>query len=159
MWWSPKLDFSQMIRSHVGVFVFSINHHTSRRHTSTHSSFVAACSVLDVLRSEARVMEGLRSLLVETPFIHDILKLNVQPSDSDYAVDIRNPAIFVRTHVPVSASYLTLKNQQMNFRNLLCMLLLCRKIQPIRLFRCCCLFCHRLLSAQSSLIQSFLFSC
>ncbi|XP_015248212.1 PREDICTED: UDP-glucose:glycoprotein glucosyltransferase 1 isoform X2 [Cyprinodon variegatus] len=50
-------------------------------------------SVLDVLRSEARVMEGLRSLLIETPYIHDILKLNVQPSDSDFAVDIRNPAI------------------------------------------------------------------
>ncbi|XP_017158092.1 UDP-glucose:glycoprotein glucosyltransferase 1 isoform X2 [Poecilia reticulata] len=50
-------------------------------------------SVLEVLRSEARVMEGLRSLLIETPYIHDILKLNVQPSDSDYAVDIRNPAI------------------------------------------------------------------
>ncbi|MEQ2288758.1 UDP-glucose:glycoprotein glucosyltransferase 1, partial [Ameca splendens] len=50
-------------------------------------------SVLDVLRSEARVMEGLRSLLIESPYIHDILKLNVQPSDSDYAVDIRNPAI------------------------------------------------------------------
>ncbi|KAG7229211.1 hypothetical protein INR49_013154 [Caranx melampygus] len=43
--------------------------------------------------SEARVMEGMRSLLIETPYIHDILKLNVQPSDSDYAVDIRNPAI------------------------------------------------------------------
>ncbi|XP_056248910.1 UDP-glucose:glycoprotein glucosyltransferase 1 isoform X1 [Seriola aureovittata] len=50
-------------------------------------------SVFEVLRSEARVMEGLRSLLIETPYIHDILKLNVQPSDSDYAVDIRNPAI------------------------------------------------------------------
>ncbi|XP_047200724.1 UDP-glucose:glycoprotein glucosyltransferase 1 [Girardinichthys multiradiatus] len=50
-------------------------------------------SVLDVLRSEARVMEGLRSLLIESPYIHDILKLNVQSSDSDYAVDIRNPAI------------------------------------------------------------------
>ncbi|KAG9343548.1 hypothetical protein JZ751_013714 [Albula glossodonta] len=50
-------------------------------------------SVFDVLRNEARVMEGLRSLLVETPFIHDILKLNVQPADSDYAVDIRSPAI------------------------------------------------------------------
>uniref|UniRef100_A0A8C7I8E1 UDP-glucose ceramide glucosyltransferase-like 1 n=1 Tax=Oncorhynchus kisutch TaxID=8019 RepID=A0A8C7I8E1_ONCKI len=49
--------------------------------------------VFEVLRSEARVMEGLRSLLIETPFIHDILKLNVQPSDSDYAVDIRNPAV------------------------------------------------------------------
>uniref|UniRef100_A0A672NPY6 UDP-glucose ceramide glucosyltransferase-like 1 n=1 Tax=Sinocyclocheilus grahami TaxID=75366 RepID=A0A672NPY6_SINGR len=50
-------------------------------------------SVFDVLRDEARVMEGLRSLLIDTPYIHDILKLNVQPSDSDYAVDIRNPAV------------------------------------------------------------------
>ncbi|XP_008310365.1 UDP-glucose:glycoprotein glucosyltransferase 1 isoform X2 [Cynoglossus semilaevis] len=50
-------------------------------------------SVFEILRSEARVMEGLRSLLIDTPFIHDILKLNVQPSDSDYAVDIRNSAI------------------------------------------------------------------
>lgn len=44
-------------------------------------------------------MEGLRSLQVETHSIHDILKLNVQPSDSDYAVDIRNSAINVRTLV------------------------------------------------------------
>ncbi|XP_016132638.1 UDP-glucose:glycoprotein glucosyltransferase 1-like [Sinocyclocheilus grahami] len=50
-------------------------------------------SVFDVLRNEARVMEGLRSLLVDTPYIHDILKLNIQPSDSDYAVDIRSPAV------------------------------------------------------------------
>uniref|UniRef100_A0A673G7E7 UDP-glucose ceramide glucosyltransferase-like 1 n=2 Tax=Sinocyclocheilus TaxID=75365 RepID=A0A673G7E7_9TELE len=50
-------------------------------------------SVFDVLRNEARVMEGLRSLLIDTPYIHDILKLNVQPSDSDYAVDIRSPAV------------------------------------------------------------------
>lgn len=53
------------------------------------------CSVFDLLRNEARVMEGLRSLLIDTPYIHDILKLNVQPSDSDYAVDIRNPAVNV----------------------------------------------------------------
>ncbi|KAL1021949.1 hypothetical protein UPYG_G00020290 [Umbra pygmaea] len=50
-------------------------------------------SIFEVLRSEARVMEGLRSLHVETPYIHNILQLNVQPSDSDYAVDIRNPAV------------------------------------------------------------------
>lgn len=56
-------------------------------------------SVFEILRSEARVMEGLRSLLIDTPFIHDILKLNVQPSDSDYAVDIRNSAINVRNQV------------------------------------------------------------
>lgn len=52
--------------------------------------------MFELLRSEARVMEGLRSLHIETPYIHDILKLNVQPSDTDYAVDIRNPAISVR---------------------------------------------------------------
>lgn len=57
------------------------------------------CSVFEVLRSEARVMEGLRSLHIETLYIHDILKLSVQPSDSDYAVDIRNPAISVRNHI------------------------------------------------------------
>lgn len=56
------------------------------------------CSIFDVLRNEARVMEGLRSLLIDTPYIHDILKLNVQPSDSDYAVDIRSPAVNV-SHV------------------------------------------------------------
>ncbi|KAG1934951.1 UDP-glucose:glycoprotein glucosyltransferase 1 isoform X1 [Pimephales promelas] len=50
-------------------------------------------SIFDILRNEARVMEGLRSLLIDTPYIHDILKLNVQPSDSDYAVDIRSPAV------------------------------------------------------------------
>ncbi|KAJ8270389.1 hypothetical protein GJAV_G00113890, partial [Gymnothorax javanicus] len=50
-------------------------------------------SIFDILRTEARVMEGLQSLRIETPHIHDILKLNVQPSDSDYAVDIRSPAI------------------------------------------------------------------
>uniref|UniRef100_A0A8C5B4H8 UDP-glucose glycoprotein glucosyltransferase 1 n=1 Tax=Gadus morhua TaxID=8049 RepID=A0A8C5B4H8_GADMO len=50
-------------------------------------------SVFEVLRSETTVMEGLRSLHVDTPHIHDVLKLNVQPSDSDYAVDIRHPAI------------------------------------------------------------------
>ncbi|XP_075873860.1 UDP-glucose:glycoprotein glucosyltransferase 1 isoform X2 [Nelusetta ayraudi] len=50
-------------------------------------------SLFELLRSEARVMEGLRSLQIETHHIHNILKLNVHPSDTDYAVDIRNPAI------------------------------------------------------------------
>ena len=64
-----------------------------------HSDSLSPRSVFEVLRSEARVMEGLRSLHIDTPFIHDILKLNVQPSDSDYAVDIRNPAISVRNNI------------------------------------------------------------
>ncbi|MGH0151390.1 UNVERIFIED_CONTAM: hypothetical protein FKN15_020190 [Acipenser sinensis] len=62
-------------------------------------------SVFDTLRNEARVMEGLRSLLIETSVIHDILKLNVQPSDSDYAVDIRNPAIYWINNLETDSRY------------------------------------------------------
>ncbi|XP_047673638.1 UDP-glucose:glycoprotein glucosyltransferase 1 isoform X1 [Tachysurus fulvidraco] len=62
-------------------------------------------SVFDVLRSEARVMEGLRNLLIDTPFIHDILKLNIQPTDSDYAVDIRNPAVFWINNLETDGRY------------------------------------------------------
>lgn len=71
---------------------------TYRRQPHSLLSLVT-CSVFEVLRSEARVMEGLRSLLIESPYIHDILKLNVQPSDSDYAVDIRSSAVSVRNHI------------------------------------------------------------
>ena len=53
-------------------------------------------SLIDVLRNEARVMEGLHSLGIEGLSLHNVLKLNIQPSDSDYAVDIRSPAISVR---------------------------------------------------------------
>ncbi|XP_069829133.1 UDP-glucose:glycoprotein glucosyltransferase 1 isoform X2 [Dendropsophus ebraccatus] len=50
-------------------------------------------SLFDVLRSEARVMEGLHRLGIEGSALHNVLKLNIQPSNSDYAVDIRSPAI------------------------------------------------------------------
>lgn len=49
-----------------------------------------------MLRNEARVMEGLHSLGIEELSLHNVLKLNIQPSDSDYAVDIRSSAISVR---------------------------------------------------------------
>ncbi|XP_067099208.1 UDP-glucose:glycoprotein glucosyltransferase 1 [Osmerus mordax] len=62
-------------------------------------------SVFEVLRSEARVMEGLRSLHIDTPYIHDILRLNVQPSDSDYAVDIRSPAINWINNLEIDGRY------------------------------------------------------
>ena len=78
---------------------YSHVHHYTHVHTLTHLCPFVTCSVFEVLRSEARVKEGLRSLHIETPYIHDILKLNVQPSDSDYAVDIRNPAISVRNDI------------------------------------------------------------
>ncbi|OXB58829.1 hypothetical protein ASZ78_007546 [Callipepla squamata] len=58
-------------------------------------NFPTKASLFDVLRNEARVMEGLHSLGIEGFSLHNILKLNIQPSDSDYAVDIRSPAISV----------------------------------------------------------------
>ncbi|KAL7990729.1 hypothetical protein Chor_014159 [Crotalus horridus] len=42
-------------------------------------------SLFDVLRNEARVMEGLHSLGIVGRSMHNVLKLNIQPSDSDYA--------------------------------------------------------------------------
>ncbi|XP_021577394.2 UDP-glucose:glycoprotein glucosyltransferase 1 isoform X2 [Ictidomys tridecemlineatus] len=50
-------------------------------------------SLFDVLRNEARVMEGLHRLGIEGIALHNILKLNIQPSEADYAVDIRSSAI------------------------------------------------------------------
>lgn len=40
-------------------------------------------------------MEGLHRLGIEGHSLHKILKLNIQQSESDYAVDIRSPAITV----------------------------------------------------------------
>jgi hypothetical protein len=57
-----------------------------------------SCSLFDTLRNEARVMEGLHRLGIEGLSLHNILKLNIQPSETDYAVDIRSPAISVSIH-------------------------------------------------------------
>lgn len=40
-------------------------------------------------------MEGLHRLGIEGVSLHNVLKLNIQPSEADYAVDIRSPAISV----------------------------------------------------------------
>ena len=52
-----------------------------------------------MLRNEARVMEGLHRLGIEGLSLHNILKLNIQPSEADYAVDIRSPAISVSIYL------------------------------------------------------------
>ncbi|XP_019359258.1 PREDICTED: UDP-glucose:glycoprotein glucosyltransferase 1 isoform X2 [Gavialis gangeticus] len=62
-------------------------------------------SLIDVLRNEARVMEGLHRLGIEGLSLHNVLKLNIQPSDSDYAVDIRNPAISWINNLEVDSRY------------------------------------------------------
>ncbi|KAF6116859.1 UDP-glucose glycoprotein glucosyltransferase 1 [Phyllostomus discolor] len=62
-------------------------------------------SLFDVLRNEARVMEGLHRLGIEGLSLHNILKLNIQPSEADYAVDIRSPAILWINNLEVDARY------------------------------------------------------
>uniref|UniRef100_A0A8C9L7P1 UDP-glucose glycoprotein glucosyltransferase 1 n=1 Tax=Pavo cristatus TaxID=9049 RepID=A0A8C9L7P1_PAVCR len=62
-------------------------------------------SLFDVLRNEARVMEGLHRLGIEGLSLHNVLKLNIQPSDSDYAVDIRSPAISWINNLEVDSRY------------------------------------------------------
>uniref|UniRef100_A0A452TRP9 UDP-glucose ceramide glucosyltransferase-like 1 n=1 Tax=Ursus maritimus TaxID=29073 RepID=A0A452TRP9_URSMA len=58
-----------------------------------------------VLRNEARVMEGLHRLGIEGLSLHNVLKLNIQPSEADYAVDIRSPAISWINNLEVDSRY------------------------------------------------------
>ncbi|XP_066454002.1 UDP-glucose:glycoprotein glucosyltransferase 1 isoform X3 [Eleutherodactylus coqui] len=64
-------------------------------------------SLFDVLRNEARVMEGLHRLGIEGSALHNVLKLNIQPSNSDYAVDIRSPAISWVNNLELDSRYIT----------------------------------------------------
>ncbi|XP_043926163.1 UDP-glucose:glycoprotein glucosyltransferase 1 [Protopterus annectens] len=62
-------------------------------------------SVLDVLRNEARIMDGLHRLGIEGAHLHNILKLNVQPSETEYAVDIRSSAIRWVNNLETDSAY------------------------------------------------------
>ncbi|XP_011985736.2 UDP-glucose:glycoprotein glucosyltransferase 1 isoform X4 [Ovis aries] len=62
-------------------------------------------SLFDILRNEARVMEGLHRLGIEGVSLHNVLKLNIQPSEADYAVDIRSPAISWINNLEVDSRY------------------------------------------------------
>lgn len=53
------------------------------------------CSILDILRREARILEGLYSLGIKGEHQADLLKLPVNTIDDSYALDIRHPAIMV----------------------------------------------------------------
>ncbi|XP_059506997.1 UDP-glucose:glycoprotein glucosyltransferase 1 isoform X2 [Stegostoma tigrinum] len=64
-------------------------------------------SVLDLLRNEARLMEGLHDLGIQGDELHELLKLNVQPADSDYGVEIRNPAIYWINNLETDSKYNT----------------------------------------------------
>ncbi|XP_062950873.1 UDP-glucose:glycoprotein glucosyltransferase 1 isoform X2 [Cynocephalus volans] len=62
-------------------------------------------SLFDILRNEARVMEGLHRLGIEGLSLHNVLKLNIQPSEADYAVDIRSPAVSWVNNLEVDSRY------------------------------------------------------
>ncbi|XP_051873658.1 UDP-glucose:glycoprotein glucosyltransferase 1 isoform X2 [Pristis pectinata] len=64
-------------------------------------------SVLDLLRNEARLMEGLHDLGIQGNELHELLKLNVHPADSDYGVDIRNPAVYWINNLEMDSKYRT----------------------------------------------------
>ncbi|EHB15938.1 UDP-glucose:glycoprotein glucosyltransferase 1 [Heterocephalus glaber] len=68
-------------------------------------NFPAKASLFDVLRNEARVMEGLHRLRIEGLSLHNILKLNIQPSEAEYAIDIRSPAISWVNNLEVDSRY------------------------------------------------------
>ncbi|XP_075426456.1 UDP-glucose:glycoprotein glucosyltransferase 1 isoform X1 [Ascaphus truei] len=62
-------------------------------------------SLFDMLRNEARVMEGLHRLGIEGSALHNVLKLNIQPANTDYAVDIRNSAISWVNNLEIDSRY------------------------------------------------------
>ncbi|XP_041663125.1 UDP-glucose:glycoprotein glucosyltransferase 2 [Cheilinus undulatus] len=55
----------------------------------THNPF----SILDILREEARVLEGLHNLGIKGEYQGKLLRLPVNTVDDSYALDIRHPAI------------------------------------------------------------------
>ena len=75
------------------------------KYSTLNSTPCFPCSLFDTLRNEARVMEGLHRLGIEGLSLHNILKLNIQPSETDYAVDIRSPAISVSIHLEWSETF------------------------------------------------------
>lgn len=52
-------------------------------------------SILDILRGEARVLEGLHNLGIKGEHQGKLLRLPVNAVDDSYALDIRHPAIMV----------------------------------------------------------------
>jgi len=62
------------------------------------------CSILDILRGEAAVLEGLHNLGIKGEHQGNLLRLPVNTVDDSYTLDIRHPAIMV-SHVQKHASF------------------------------------------------------
>ncbi|TWW80861.1 UDP-glucose:glycoprotein glucosyltransferase 2, partial [Takifugu flavidus] len=62
-------------------------------------------SILDILRREARILEGLYSLGIKGEHQADLLKLPVNTIDDSYALDIRHPAIMWMNDIENDPAY------------------------------------------------------
>jgi UDP-glucose:glycoprotein glucosyltransferase len=52
-------------------------------------------TLLDNMRAEATLMEGLHALGIQGPNMNSLLKLDLRDTDSNYAVDMRDKSIVV----------------------------------------------------------------
>lgn len=68
--------------------------HTANMYKNNNCWF-CICSILDILRGEARVLEGLHNLGIKGEHQGKLLRLPVNAVDDSYALDIRHPAIMV----------------------------------------------------------------
>ena len=57
-------------------------------------------SILDIIRGEARILEGLHNLGIKGENLGKLLRLPVNPVEDNYALDIRHPAVTVRKPSP-----------------------------------------------------------
>lgn len=62
--------------------------------SKTNTSF-CTFSILDILKSEAKVLEGLHNLGIKGEHQDKLLRLPVNAVDDSYALDIRHSAIMV----------------------------------------------------------------
>ena len=71
-------------------------------------------TLVETLRSESKLMEGLYNLgrhyNVSHDMMHQLLKLNLKESDTMYAVDIRDPSVIVSSTYCVSTILLVVQN-------------------------------------------------
>lgn len=59
------------------------------------SLLLCFCSILDILKGEARILEGLLSLGIKGEHQANLLNLPMGNMEDSYALDIRHPAIMV----------------------------------------------------------------
>lgn len=80
-------------------------HAFDTEHTYKYTNHLVLYSILDILRREARVLEGLYNLGITGEHQGKLLRLPVGAADDSYALDIRHPAIMVSPVWPLCHNY------------------------------------------------------